>query len=424
MFFLLLVLNLLIEMILPDGLGARKGVLFRCAAALVALAACLAAVALPAAAGPHDRLDQIDEKRERIDRKIDQARRRGASLQETIAGLDDEAEALQATISELDADIAELDADISTARAALTAAQQHLAALTEELLGIQSQLVDRTDVFTDRAVEAYKAGPAAPLDGLLSAESFSEFVDRYEYYESALDADAEILDEIEALRSATDQRRSEVEAEQERIAAVKLKLERNRSEVAGARAVKQDALDAQNALIAGKQSLLAEVAAKKSRLARLDAQLARDSARIKSLLAGASSSVSGPVGGGQLAWPANGPVTSGFGYRTHPIFGDTRLHAGIDIGASYGSPVWAADDGTVTYAGTMSGYGNVIVVDHGGGLATTYNHLSAFSVSSGMHVSRGRQVGNVGCTGYCTGPHLHFEVRINGTPVDPMPYLQ
>jgi murein DD-endopeptidase MepM/ murein hydrolase activator NlpD len=86
--------------------------------------------------------------------------------------------------------------------------------------------------------------------------------------------------------------------------------------------------------------------------------------------------------------------------------------------------VWAADNGTVTFAGVMSGYGNVIVIDHGGGLATTYNHLSAFAVGVGQSVGRGQQVGNVGCTGYCTGPHLHFEVRINGTPVDPMPYLQ
>jgi murein DD-endopeptidase MepM/ murein hydrolase activator NlpD len=117
-------------------------------------------------------------------------------------------------------------------------------------------------------------------------------------------------------------------------------------------------------------------------------------------------------------------VTSPFGYRTHPIFGDTRLHTGIDIGAPYGAPVYAADNGTVTYVGAMSGYGNVVVVDHGGGLSTTYNHLSAFFVGTGQSVGRGQQVGSVGCTGYCTGPHLHFEVRINGTPVDPMPYLQ
>lgn len=416
-------------MIIPGGLKARRTAFYRCAAMLMAAAACFAAVALPAAADPHDRLERIDEKRERIGREIDKATEKGAGLEDTIVNLDDQAEDLQTTISGLDSDIAKLDGRIADARARLTAAQQHLAALTEELLHIQSRLVDRTGVFTDRAVEAYKAGPAAPLDGLLSANSFSEFVDRYEYYESALDADTEILNEVEALRSATNQRRDEVEEEEERIAAAKLDLERDRTEVASVRATKQGALDTQNSLIAAKQSVLEGVRAKTERLADLDAQLERDSARIKSLLAPPPGStgaapVPPPVGGGQLAWPANGPVTSGFGYRTHPIFGDTRLHAGIDIGAAYGSPVWAADDGTVAYAGTMSGYGNVIIVDHGGGLATTYNHLSAFSVSSGQHVGRSQQVGNVGCTGYCTGPHLHFEVRVNGTPVDPMPYLQ
>jgi murein DD-endopeptidase MepM/ murein hydrolase activator NlpD len=123
-------------------------------------------------------------------------------------------------------------------------------------------------------------------------------------------------------------------------------------------------------------------------------------------------------------WPANGPLTSGFGYRVHPIFGYSKMHTGIDIGAPYGSPVWAADTGTVAYVGTMSGYGNVVAIDHGGGLATTYNHLSSFHVSNGQSVSRGTQIGAVGCTGYCTGPHLHFEVRVGGNPVDPMPYLR
>ncbi|MDQ3646794.1 MAG: M23 family metallopeptidase, partial [Actinomycetota bacterium] len=146
-------------------------------------------------------------------------------------------------------------------------------------------------------------------------------------------------------------------------------------------------------------------------------------ARVAAAAADTPASVA-PVGGGQLLWPAAGPLTSGYGYRTHPIFGDERLHTGIDIGASYGAQVIAADAGAVVFAGAMSGYGNAIVIDHGGGLATTYNHLSAFSVGSGQEVGRGAPIGAVGCSGYCTGPHLHFEVRIDGSPVDPMPYLQ
>jgi murein DD-endopeptidase MepM/ murein hydrolase activator NlpD len=116
-------------------------------------------------------------------------------------------------------------------------------------------------------------------------------------------------------------------------------------------------------------------------------------------------------------------VVSPFGWRIHPIFHDRRLHTGIDIGAPYGATVVSGDSGTVVFAGVMSGYGNVVLIDHGDGFATMYAHLSAYSVGYGSVVGRGVPIANVGCTGFCTGPHLHFEVRINGTPVDPMPYL-
>jgi murein DD-endopeptidase MepM/ murein hydrolase activator NlpD len=109
--------------------------------------------------------------------------------------------------------------------------------------------------------------------------------------------------------------------------------------------------------------------------------------------------------------------------RMHPIFHTMRMHTGIDIGAGYGAPVHAAAGGTVAIAGPISGYGNAIVVDHGNGLATLYGHLSRFAVRRGAHVDVGQIVGAVGNTGNSTGPHLHFEVRINGTPVDPLPYL-
>ena len=183
---------------------------------------------------------------------------------------------------------------------------------------------------------------------------------------------------------------------------------------------------AREAVLDEKESILHSIEKKKARFEALEDQLDAESNRIQSILNANASSATGPLptGGGQFLWPAAGPLTSPYGWRTHPIFGDQRLHAGIDIGAPYGAPVIAADEGTVTYAGVMSGYGNVIVVDHGGGIATTYNHLSAFSVGSGQSVGRGSPIGAVGCTGYCTGPHLHFEVRVNGAPVDPMPYLQ
>jgi murein DD-endopeptidase MepM/ murein hydrolase activator NlpD len=219
--------------------------------------------------------------------------------------------------------------------------------------------------------------------------------------------------------------RDGVERKKDQIAADKAELESHLAAVDEVRDRRADALAEREAAVAAKRSLLAKVESRADRLRRIHEQLARESARIEFLLAAeAFGPVPDALANGRLAWPAQGPMTSGFGPRTHPIFGDSRVHTGIDIAAPYGAPVWAAARGVVVYVGTLSGYGNTIIVDHGGGLATTYNHLSGFLTGSGTSVARGEPIGRVGCTGYCTGPHLHFEVRVDGTPVDPLPYLR
>ena len=126
---------------------------------------------------------------------------------------------------------------------------------------------------------------------------------------------------------------------------------------------------------------------------------------------------------GRFIWPVNGSIGSGFGPRIHPISGGSRMHTGVDIGASSGTPIKAADDGVVVMAGPNGGYGNWTLIDHGGGLATGYGHQSSIGVSRGQRVSRGEVIGRVGSTGASTGPHLHWEVRVNGNPVDPMRWV-
>jgi murein DD-endopeptidase MepM/ murein hydrolase activator NlpD len=147
------------------------------------------------------------------------------------------------------------------------------------------------------------------------------------------------------------------------------------------------------------------------------AALAAADARIRGQLAAAQSSSDTTPSSAGLIWPVSGPVVSPFGYRWG------RLHAGIDIAVPYGTPIHAAAAGTVVLAGWVSGYGNYTCIDHGGGLATCYAHQSSYAVSQGAAVSQGQVIGYVGCTGHCFGPHLHFEVRINGTPVDPLGYI-
>ncbi len=121
--------------------------------------------------------------------------------------------------------------------------------------------------------------------------------------------------------------------------------------------------------------------------------------------------------GRMVVWPVNGPITSPFGMRWG------RLHAGIDIGVPTGTPIHAAAEGIVIFSGWQGGYGNLVLIAHGNGIVTGYGHQSSIAVGDGAHVSQGEVIGYTGCTGHCTGPHLHFEVRVNGTPVNPLGYL-
>lgn len=383
--------------------------------------------ALPAFADPRDKLKKIEAKQE----KVDQAQKELAGDRETVLSriqiLDKRRAAVETKVASLDSRLADLDAEISEVRAQLTRAQQRVALLTKDLQEVLEDLGERTDSYSARAVATYMAGPTAYMEGILASQDFSDLVAKYEYYEAALDADSELVGEIQVLRDDTEIRRRLIIEKQHEISVAKATLEESRTEIAAVRSEQASVLAQREEVLGEKGSILDEIESDQAAYRALEDQLADESRQFEAILAAqgsqAPTGAEAPASGGQLLFPASGPITSPYGYRTHPIFGDQRLHTGIDIGAGYGSPVWAADGGVVTYAGVMSGYGNVIVVDHGGGLATTYNHLSAFSVGSGQQVSRGSQIGAVGCSGYCTGPHLHFEVRVNGSPVDPMPYF-
>jgi murein DD-endopeptidase MepM/ murein hydrolase activator NlpD len=396
----------------------RKAISMRGSIALL-LAGLLAALSIPASARPS--LEDIHRRQARNQRLQEAKEAEAARVLGVIETLDARRTDAEAKVDSLDNRLDDLDDRIRVVEADLTKAQQELALLTKELQAVLARLVRRTDLYTERVVAAYKAGPTAYLDGLLSSDSISDLVEQTTYHESALEFDARLIDEIETLRAKTEASRDAVDERRANIAAAKLSLEQDRDELEKVRAERAGVLAERKAAVAEKKDVLADIRSSQRRLRNAEAQLARDEAAIQSALGGSTGT---PLGGGQLLWPAAGPVTSGFGYRVHPIFGDRRLHTGIDIGAPYGAPVVAADSGEVVFAGVLGGYGNAIAIDHGGGLGTTYNHLSAFAISNGQSVNRGALIGYVGCTGYCTGPHLHFEVRVNGTPVDPMPYLQ
>jgi murein DD-endopeptidase MepM/ murein hydrolase activator NlpD len=389
------------------------------------LLACLGAATIPAAAGPQDRLDRLDRRAARIEAQLEKVNAVGDRLAGKIATLDQRRAAVESALDDLNARIAALDRVIGRLQDRLATAQHRIALLSERIHAIQIRLLERERLFHDRAVSAYKIGPTGAFDTLLSATDLSDLIDRFTYYVSALTADAELLSEIKALEAEVGRRRAEVERRREQIIADKLAIQATRTRMDQVRDRKADALAARQAAIARKEALLAGVRAQQGKLRGVQEQLETESSRIEALLAARASGGSVVPGvGGRLGWPAAGSVTSGFGYRVHPLFGDRRMHTGIDISAPQGAPVFAAGGGEVAYVGSLSGYGNVVAIDHGDGLATTYNHLSDAYVTTGESVGRGEHVASVGCTGFCTGPHLHFEVRVNGVPVDPLPYLQ
>lgn len=394
----------------------------------VVLLACLGAGALPAGASPSDRLERVRSRKDEVAHRLHDVKAHGDDIAGLLDTLDAQAHAIRHDVARLAGKIDHLDAHIDRVKARLTRAQKRLDVLTAHLEVLLARLDHRTSVFEARAVAAYEAGPTAYAESILSSETFSDLVDRVEYHESALAADSALIDRIEVARTSLEEKRSLVQEKEEEISAAKLALENDRAEVERARSRRAAALDAKQRVISEKSELLGRIRGHQHRLEAQEARLQRESDQLEAVLqqeaSTSATSTLAPSGGGQLMWPATGPITSGFGWRIHPIFGTRMFHTGIDIGVPMGTPVLAADAGRVVYAGAMSGYGNVVMIDHGGGLATLYGHLSAFSVANGQAVARGQRVASSGCTGYCTGPHLHFEVRVNGAPVDPMPYLQ
>jgi murein DD-endopeptidase MepM/ murein hydrolase activator NlpD len=337
-------------------------------------------------------------------------------------------------LAKLNAQVAELDRQRAPVQAALEGAQGKLDDLTgrtqvaeDQLSETRNHLADARTKLANRAIAAYtgESGSARYADLLLRVRSVRDLAATLEYVNAILDDQRDAIRRYEQLKgevsdlrdtldhdraTAKDQR--DVVADKEHALAAKRAAENNVRQQVAAEVAKQN--DVLGQLRARKAEFQAQIAALQRQSSALAAQLRARQAGQKLV----------PSGRGVLAVPIPGaPITSGFGPRTHPIYGDTRQHTGIDFGASSGTAIRSAGTGVVVSAGPLGGYGNATVIDHGNGLATLYAHQSSMLVGAGQRVGRGQVIGYVGCTGLCTGPHLHFEVRARGTPVDPMQYL-
>lgn len=359
-----------------------------------------------------NQLSNIQQQMTNEANKKSEAEKTIGTVYEQLHAIQIELDTATAELKQVQADRIQLDKDITKTEAELKAAQ--------------ARLQSREKVFYKRVRDIYINGRLSYLDVVVGSKDFSDFANRMEMLKRILQSDMDLINTIKT--------------EREEIASKKAKLEEDRAKVLELEKVAQEKQNLINQKKAERQAVLERAMNDRDTADRAYNELMASSASITAMLqqraaeraaaAAAAASQGGGGGGatwvqgtGQLAAPVVAPITSDFGWRIHPIYGTRRLHAGTDFGVDEGTPVHAADGGVVVEAGWVSGYGYTVIIDHGNGMSTLYAHNSDVAVSPGQTVSKGQVVSYSGNTGGSTGPHLHFEVRINGEPTDPMGYL-
>lgn len=285
--------------------------------------------------------------------------------------------------------------------------------LLADLAKANEELAERRKLVQARLRSMYVMGDQTVLSVYLGVEEMGDFVARQGIMERVMEADRRLFQELIQLQRKVAAMKAEQDQTVAQIRQLKARQLQERERLTEARAKKRQILRAVNQ---DKAKLQREYDAMDAESRRIENQLA-------ALYAAQGGGTPVPFRG-RFMRPVGGRLSSGFGNRRHPILGTTRLHAGLDFASPSGTPIRAAASGTVVSAGSMRGYGNTVIIDHGGGYSTLYAHCSRLMVRSGQRVNQGQVIAAVGSTGLSTGPHLHFEIRVNGRPVNPASYVR
>lgn len=348
-----------------------------------------------------DRLESVKSQMESEQANIDYAKAQVSNITEYLAQLQQEAEAVQAELTRLQAELA--------------VTESHIAENQKILEEAEKRLAEHMKVLNKRLRDIYINGRVNYLDVLIGAKDFNDFTTRMELLKRIAGQDAALVNQVRSERALIVAKRNQLEADKARLITLKQDTEKNQKRI--------------EANKAEQQRMLAQAEQEQAAAERTYQELLATSNEIEQMLRAraAQSQAASPgfaYGSGDFIWPISSTmITSEYGWRVHPIFGTSRYHSGIDIGADYGEAVWASAGGVVVHSGWLGGYGKTVIVDHGGGISTLYAHNSELTVSEGETVYQGQVVAYAGSTGYSTGPHLHFEVREYGEPVSPYSYL-
>ncbi len=362
-----------------------------------------------------------DSLQRQIDRKRDQIEwRKGREnvLTSQISGFTQRINTLQADITVLQTKQVRLEADLEAKRAELARIQEELRRERLHLARLRTRLAEARVELANRLVELYKQDAPDVVTVVLESDGFADLLERTEFMQRTSAQDARIISRVRVAKAESIETAAKLDRLEKRAEEVAKAIEAEVAEVAAIKGQLVNRRDSYASARSGKYNLLASTRADRHELEDHVESLEREQAAVIAKLQGPSA-VAGPIrqGSSGLIWPANGSISSGFGYRWG------RLHAGVDIPLPEGTPLRAAASGSVAIAGWVGGYGNYTCIQHSGSLSTCYGHQSSISVSVGQSVSQGQVIGHSGNTGHSTGPHVHFEVRINGSPVDPLGYL-
>ena len=372
--------------------------------------------------------DDIHAKKASVDDQIASLTDQLARQKQSENALRTEIDGVTSRIRGLEARVGDVSLQLSTLEQDLALHRERLAKLSE-LWRLQSRRLDSlrrqyklsVDRLDRRLVSIYMNGQPSMLEFIFGARSIDEVIDQADYLSLIGQEDRRITIEVASSKAAMQTARARTAQIRKTVASAEHVISARAAQVAETRSALLGARDSLAESRQHKVVALSELSAKEqgeaSEIDALQAVSAQLGAQIRAAQAQRATGPTATPSSAGLIWPVSGPVTSPFGWRWG------RMHEGIDIGVGYGTPIRAAAAGTVIYCGWESGYGNLVVLDNGGSLATAYAHQSSIAVSCGQQVSQGQVIGYVGCTGHCFGPHLHFEVRIDGNAVDPLGYL-
>jgi len=393
------------------GVGMRVGVARR---ARLIFVGCLA-LGTAAAGASIAALRSQQEDVGALTQQLDSLEHEKLLVQDQLRGVKRRQRQVSNELASIDAKLDHTESRLRKTSENVREARSSLEQASQESHEADARLADHREQVAARLTAIYQQGDVRPIEVVLQATSFADFANRLYLLDQVVEHDAELLGNYEEARDTAEARRGEMKGRQEELLRLRDRVVADRSRAQQEREYTERM----------KRRLLRDRTGWEKALAELEQDSREVETMLQRLRRGADGqSIPTEAWSGTLQWPLRGRVSSGYGNRIHPIYRVRKMHTGIDVAASTGTPIRAAAAGKVVHASRWGGYGNCVIVDHGGGMATLYAHCSRIAVSNGARVDQGDVVGYVGSTGLATGPHLHFEVRRDGRHVDPTSLLK